>query len=659
MPPQRRPARPRPRPRPARGRRPSPRPPARRTPARKAPATRRTAAGDAQLLQAWLATTLAGLGPALQRARAGRRLSLLLIAYLVLTLFMGWRLVSVQVVDAAEYRSLAQRQTMRDMELPALRGKLYDRAGQPLAMSLVSATVYANPRQLREGDVAPAAVAGQLAPLLDRPAGELAELLGRDSTFVYLGRQLPRQVGEQIMELRLPGVGVLEEPKRTYPSDGLAAQVVGFAGIDHTGLSGLEAHFDDVLAGEPGRVRLERAPGGLTISAAPREVEPPVPGGDLVLTLDRQIQHVTEQALLEAVEEFDAKGGSAVVLDVESGEILAMASVPGYSSATVGSADPYARRNRSVTDVFEPGSVNKVITTAAALEEGLVTPSRTFTVADHMVLAGKRFKDAHPHETKPMTVADIMVESSNVGTIQIAQELGEQGLYDYLRKFGYGSLTGVGFPGESAGLLWPTDSWSGTSLPTIAIGQGVSATLLQVANVYGVIANDGRWTAPSLVRGTVAEDGRLRPVAPPDQRRVVSETTAAQVREMLGQVVYNDAGTGKLAAVPGYTVAGKTGTAQKPSETSRGYEPGAYIGSFAGYAPAERPALVAAVIIDEPTPIYGGLTAAPVFREIMQFALAHQRIEPTHEVEVEVTPEEAADTAVREGTGSASVDDVP
>jgi cell division protein FtsI (penicillin-binding protein 3) len=608
------------------------------------------------MLQVLLATALAGLGPALQRARAGRRLSLLLVAYLVLTLFMGWRLVNVQVVDAAEYRNLAQRQTMRDMELPAPRGKLYDRAGQPLAMSLVAATVYANPRQLREGDVAPATVAEQLAPLVDRPTAQLAELLGRDTTFVYLGRQLPRAVGEQISELRLPGIGVIEEPKRTYPSDGLAAQVVGFAGIDNTGLSGLEAHFDDVLAGTPGRVRLERAPGGLTISAAPREVEPPSPGGDLVLTLDRQIQHAAEQALTAAVEEFDAKGGSAVVLDVRSGEILAMASVPGYSSATVGSADAYARRNRSVTDVFEPGSVNKVITTAAALEEGLVTPSRSFTVADHLLLAGKRFKDAHPHPTKPMTVSEIMVESSNVGTIQIAQELGEQKLYDYLRKFGYGSLTGVGFPGESAGLLWPPDSWSGTSLPTISIGQGVSSTLLQVAGVYGVIANAGHWVSPSLVRGTVGEDGRLRPVAAPDTRQVVSEQTAAQVREMLARVVYHELGTGKLAAVPGYTVAGKTGTAQKPSETRRGYEPGAYIASFAGYAPAERPALVAAVMIDEPTPIYGGLTAAPVFREIMQFALAHQRIEPTHEVEDEVTPDEAADAAAREGTGAVSVD---
>jgi cell division protein FtsI (penicillin-binding protein 3) len=571
---------------------------------------------------------VSGLSRAVARARGGRRLGVFLVGYLLLTLLMAGRLVSVQVVSAAEYRGLADRQSQRDLELAATRGRIYDRSGEALAMSLAAATVYANPRALAAGGIDPTFVAADLAPLLGRSMDELMVALTRDAAFVYLGRQLPRQVGEQVAALRLPGIGVLEEPRRVYPNGGLASQIVGFAGIDNTGLDGLELQYDDVLAGQPGRLRLERAPGGVTIPVTPREVEPPLAGTDIVLTIDRQIQWVTEQALIDAVARYNAAGASAIVQDVATGEILAMASVPSFDPADPAATDPYERRNRAVTDIFEPGSVNKVITAAAALEEGLVRPDEIFTVPDHLVIGPKRFRDSSPHATWEITFAEVLARSSNVGTIQVAQRLGDERMHTYLQRFGYGQATGLGFPGESRGLLPPHENWWITSLPTIAIGQGVSATLLQVANVFRTVASDGWWTEPTLVRGTVAGDGRLEPASVPRRREAVSPETAATIREMLVGTI--EAGTGSLAAVPGYTVGGKTGTAQKPSRTSRGYEEGAYIASFAGFAPAEHPALVIAVMIDEPRPVfYGGLTAAPVFAEIMEFSLAHRRVPPS------------------------------
>jgi cell division protein FtsI (penicillin-binding protein 3) len=551
----------------------------------------------------------------------------MLLAYLVLTLLMSWRLVTIQVVSAAEYRSLAERQTQREIALPARRGRLYDRAGEPLALSLAAATVYANPRLLAaEEDVDLPATAATLADLIGRPAEAVLDALSRDASFVYLARQLPRETGEQVLAAELPGVGVLEEPRRTYPAGSLAAQVVGFAGVDNTGLSGLELQYDAVLAGQPGSLRLERAPGGLVISNAPREIDPPVAGTDLVLTLDRQIQYATEQALADALEHYNAKAGSAVVLDVANGEVLAMASAPGFAVEDTGAIDAFERRNRTLTDVFEPGSVSKVVTAAAALEEGRVGLNEVFEVPDHYEYAGRRFKDAYPHDTAHWTLREIMERSSNVGTIKLAERVGPELLHSYLQRFGYGQSTETGFPGESAGLVPPVDGWWATSLPTIAIGQGVSTTLLQLAGAYRAIAAGGEWTQPKLVRGTVDSDGRLRPSDPGTTRTVVSAGTARALANMLAGVV--ETGTGGLAAVPGYPVAGKTGTAQKPSATSRGYEEGAYIASFAGFAPVDDPALVVAVMIDEPTPIYGSLTAAPVFSEVMGFALRHRRIAP-------------------------------
>ena len=555
----------------------------------------------------------------------------MLVVYLVLSLLMGWRLVGIQVLRADEYRGLADRQTQREVTLAPRRGKLYDRAGEPLAMSLAAATIYANPRQLESSGIPASSVARRLAPVLDQSEAELTEKLSDDAAFVYLARQLPREVGTRVMDMKLPGVAILEEARRVYPADGLAAQVVGFAGIDGDGLAGMELGLESTLAGRPGAVRLEQAPRGLEISSRPREVLPPVAGDDVVLTLDREIQATTERVLKRAVEGYNAEAGSAVVLDVHTGQVLAMASMPGFDPEDLESSTPEARKNRAVTDVYEPGSVNKVITASAALEEGLARADEKFKVPLGYRIADKVFSDSHAPSSNKLSFREIIEQSSNIGTIRIAERVGPDLLHRYLRKFGYGSVPDTGFPGESPGLLAPPDQWSATSLPTIAIGQGVSASLLQVASVFQTIAAGGERIAPTLVRGTVAEDGRLHPADPPLRKRVVSPKTATLVADMLRGVVEDELGTCALCAVPGYQVGGKTGTAQKASETVRGYEAGAYVGSFVGFAPVNDPQLVVGVMIDEPRPVYyGGLTAGPTFAEIMEFALNHRRVPPSN-----------------------------
>jgi cell division protein FtsI (penicillin-binding protein 3) len=566
-----------------------------------------------------------------------RRIRWLLGIYGLAFLVTFGALINIQVINAPDYADRSVRQRARTVELVATRGRLYDREGDVLATSVQSATIYADPRAYRGTEtptgqpVPPAAtaaeVAAALAPLVDGDVGALTERLERDAHFVYVARQLDWEVGQEIRELGLPGIGVISEPRRVYPSGGLAGQVVGFTGIDGEGLQGLEAQYDQILRGRPGMLAFEQAPGGLNIASGARELVPPEAGTDLVLTLDREIQHAAERAAADAVEEFNARGASVLVLEVGTGEVLAMASVPTYDPNRRTEEDRERWRNRAVTDVFEPGSTQKALTVAAAIEEGLVTGSTTMPVEHGIRVGGKTFTDAYQHPTERWSVTEIMERSSNVGTIKIAQELGEERLDRYLREFGYGRPTGVGFPGEGGGLLMPTSQWWGTSLPTIAIGQGVAVTLVQLANSYATLANDGVAVQPRIVRGTVGEDGRLTPAAAPTTREVISPDTAAQVREMLEAAVIGEHGTGVRAVVPGYTVAGKTGTARKPNEGARGYS-SEYIATFVGFAPVEDPQLVVAVMVDEPRPFYGGIVAAPVFSEVMQSALTTRRVAP-------------------------------
>lgn len=570
--------------------------------------------------------------------RVQRRLMSTLLVYAMLFGLVGWRLVDVQVRNADVYADRGASQRERIVELPSRRGRLYDRDGNVLATSVDAATIYMDPRVFNASvsesglELPPAAdreaAAAALAPLVGVSAEELAARFDTDKHFVYVGRQLDWQVGQDVLALGLPGVGVITEPRRVYPAGGLAGQLIGFTGIDGEGLTGLELVNDALLSGQAGTLGLERAPGGLSIASAVREIEPAVPGTDLVLTIDRDIQDAAQRAAANAVEEFNALSASVVVLEVGTGDVLAIASAPGYDPNVrlPGGEDTW--RLKAVTDVFEPGSVQKAVTAAAALEEGIVTADTILMVPDNIRVGNKTFTDAHDHPVEEMSFAKIIETSSNVGTIMVAKELGQERLGGWLDKFGFGKLTGVGLPGESSGLVRPTQDWWSTSLPTIAIGQGIAMTLLQAANFYATIANDGVQVTPRVVRGTVGEDGRLTPAAAGASERKVSVATAESLQQILGSVVNGDNGTGARAAVPGFTVGGKTGTARKPLADGRGYSE-KYIATFAGFAPVNNPRIVVAVMVDEPYPIWGGVVAAPTFASVMAAALLEFDVPPT------------------------------
>ena len=548
------------------------------------------------------------------------------------------KLVDIQVLRAEEHAERGVRQRERSIELPASRGRIYDREGDVLATSVTTATIYADPRsyvpQVRpDGVSVPAAgdprrVARELAPMLELEAGWIEDRLRRDAHFVYLARKVDLRRGEEIMALRLPGIGMLTEPDRVYPGGTLAAQVIGFTGIDGDALQGLEARYDDLLRGTPGRLRFERALGGLSIASGLREVAPAVPGRDLVLTIDRDIQFAAERVATEVVARHGAEGATIVVLEVGTGEILGMASAPTFDPAARRNEEKAFWRNRAVTDLFEPGSIQKTLSIAAALESGAITPETTFDVPDRYLVAGKTFSDVSKHGVERWTAGDILARSSNVGTIMIAQRTGVDALREQLLTFGYGAPTGLRFPGEVGGHVPARDQWWATTLPTVSIGYGTSSTLLQVANAYAALANGGVMVDPVLVRGTVGADGNLEATSAPAQRRVVSERTAAQVLDMLGQSVDGERATGGRARVPGYRVGGKTGTSIKIDQVSGGYSD-RYVSSFVGVAPLDDPRIVVAVMVDSPQgAYYGGLVAAPAFSEVMHASLLARRIVP-------------------------------
>jgi cell division protein FtsI (penicillin-binding protein 3) len=529
------------------------------------------------------------------------------------------RLTVIQAISAKRYAVFGESQRLYDVVLPAERGAILDRNMGELAVSTRRKTVWADPTAVT--DVPGAARA--LAPVLSIDEATLRDKLSTDSSFVYLARKVDDPVADAVKNLHLAGVQFLDEPKRIVPSAALAAPVIGQVGLDDEGLSGLELQYQKALTGKAGELLVERDPSGNDIAPGLRQVKPSAKGESLVLTLDSAMQYETERALADAIVSSKAKGGMAVVSDPRTGEILAMANL---QAGAKGAPPGPTADNMAVTRVFEPGSTNKVVTVAAALEEGLVDPSTHMNVPDNLKVADAVFTDAEPHNPMWWTTADILAASSNVGTIQLAQRLGKPAIDRYIRSFGLADRTAVDFPGESGGIIPDPADWSGTSIGTIPFGQGVAVTALQMLSAYNTIANGGTYVAPSLVKATIDSAGKTHPAAPPATHRVVSPNTAAEVTRMLSGVVTD--GTGTAAAIPGYTVAGKTGTARKPSETTAGYSDN-YMASFVGFVPAEAPRLSAIVVLDEPTPYFGGIVSAPVFSDVGSFGIRHFSIPAT------------------------------
>jgi cell division protein FtsI (penicillin-binding protein 3) len=541
---------------------------------------------------------------------------------------MGARLVMVQIVEAPKFDALAARQRERVIDFPARRGVIFDRNGESLAISLAHTMIFTDPAHVED----PIGGAAKLAKLLkEDPVLLEAKLRGAvpGDRFEYLARQVDPDLARKVKALDIPGVYFEDEPKRYYPGSRLGSHLLGFVNVEGTAFGGIEGAYDGILRGEPGQMTLEQAPAGMALPQTDSTHTRPQPGRSLFLTIDKEIQYFTEQTLAEAAVRYNAEAASAIVMRVGTGEILAMANLPTYNANSPGGAPPEAQRNRAVTDVYEPGSAFKIVTASAALEEGIVTPRTSFTVADQLQVADRVINDSHTHPTERMTVSEIIEQSSNVGTIQIGLKLGGAKLDRYMKAFGFGSKTGLDFPGESAGIMIPRREWSGSTIATLPMGQGVAVTPLQMAAAYQTIANDGVWVEPKLLYSTMDETGAMETGAAPARRTVISPATATAMQKILQRVV--KAGTGIEARVPGYQIAGKTGTAQKPLPTG-GYG-NSYVGSFGGFAPASRPEIVVFVMLDEPSPIWGGVTAAPTFRSIAEFTLRHLGVAPTGDAE--------------------------
>ncbi len=556
-----------------------------------------------------------------------RRVRLLVAAFAlcfaVVLVRAGW----LQAVRAGDLDRLAASQHRETITIPARRGTILDRTGVELAIGERAITVYANPRQIED----PRAVAFEAGKALDIAPAKLVPILAdRSKGFVYLARKADAGAAEELQEQGIVGLGFYPEERRTYPLRNVAAEVVGYAGTENRGLAGLELALDKTLAGTDGEKTIVRDPLGNELNVV--DESEAVDGRDVRLTIDNTLQRHVERVLAETRERWNAKATTAVVLDPRTGGILAMGVEPGFDANRFPNVPRDRQRNRAVTDTFEPGSTFKVVTVSAALETGMVTPRTRYTLPDTIEVADRVISDAVPRGTEEFTVSEIISRSSNVGTITLALGLGRTKLAEWIEKFGFGRPTGIEYPGETEGIVVPPELWSGSTIGNVPIGHGIAVTPLQMAQVYGAIANDGVAMPPRLVESVAGEEPK-----PVEGSRIVSEETAAAVTRMLRGVV--SAGSGVEAAVPGYRVAGKTGTAAKPDPIEGGYSDTRYVASFAGFAPADNPRFVVLVTVDEPSgTIWGGTAAAPAFREIATFALQYLRVPPDVPAELPVAP---------------------
>ena len=554
---------------------------------------------------------------------ADRRIRALLAVFAVVFAVTLARAAWLQTVQASSLASKGASQQHETITLPAGRGTIFDRSGVQLAIGEQATTVYANPREIVNARAVARAAAQTLG--VD-PIALLRQLSDRSKWFVYVDREADPQKALVLKARHLPGLGFYPEQRRFYPLGTVGSQVIGYAGIDNRGLAGMELERDGTLTGRAGNETVIKDPFGRVVDVLDSVSERD--GHDVFLTLDHTIQAEAEDALRSAVVKWHAKRATAVVLDPHTGAVLAMAIAPGFDANTFSSTSPDLQRNSAVTDVYEPGSTFKLVTVAAALSEHLVTPTTSFFLPYSLYVGGRWIHDAEPRPAETMTVGQILARSSNVGAITLAGRVGATSLADWISRFGFGHDTGIDFPGESPGIVLPRNQWYGSAVATIPIGQGIAVTPIQLAAAYAAVANGGMWVTPHLVDRVIG--GRGPTIV---HRRVVSPAIAKQLMGMLVDVVAE--GTGTLAHVPGYNVAGKTGTANKPDPQTGGYSTTKYVASFVGIVPATAPKLVILVAVDEPQgAIFGGTVAAPVFQQIARFALQYLAVPPDNPSEL-------------------------
>jgi cell division protein FtsI (penicillin-binding protein 3) len=553
------------------------------------------------------------------RNRVGLGVVLLVLGVVVL------RLGVVQGVDGAAYASAAEQERVRTYPIAALRGSIVDADGSPLAYTADASRVVADPTIVQD----PQRTALALTTLVDVPVSDLTAKLTAKGRYVVLASRISPEVVDQVRALHLPGVSFEDDPVRLYPSGATGGQVVGFVNRQGAGAAGIEGRYQDQLAGTAGERRVEVGSGGNPIPSGIDETTPAVDGSTVHLTIDQDLQYVTEQRLAAACADGATTRAGAVVLDVHTGQVAAMAACPGYDPAHYNQTNPDLLGNPVVSDVFEPGSVMKAVTMSAAIEEGKATPDRVLDVPGHIQAGDKVVTDAHDHAPIRWTVTGVLAKSSNVGTIMLAREVGNDTLERYLHAFGVGQQTGVELPGESAGILQPAADWTESRAANVPIGQGVSVTTLQMASIYQTIANGGVRIPPRVVSSVTAPDGTVTQGAPAPATRVISPSTAQQMAYMLEAVV-GPGGTAPLGEIEGYRVAGKTGTAQRANPGTGSYAGGGYVTTFVGFAPADDPQYVVAVDLERPTSsAEGGQVAAPVFHDVMKYALTSNGVVPS------------------------------
>jgi cell division protein FtsI (penicillin-binding protein 3) len=567
----------------------------------------------------------------LRLADSHRRLRGAVVGLLVVLSLFGARLLQLQGLDAAAYADEAAAGRLRTQVLPAERGTITDRNGVALATSVDAVDITTDQTKIAD----PARQAAALAPVLGIDAATLQQRLTGTRRFAFVAKKVTPKQWHQVIELNpvpdvegMPGIYGVKTSKRVYPGGTTAANIVGFVGAEGKGLGGLEYALNSTLAGRDGKATYELSAGGRRIPGADDSERAAQPGEDVRLTIDRDIQYVAQKAIAKAVHTTGSQSGTVIVLDPHTGDLLAMATAPTFDANQPGASPPADRGNRPLTEPYEPGSTGKVITASALIEQHKITPQTPITVPNRLCRADKCFKDFENHGTEHLTYAGTIAKSSNIGTIKAAEHMGSlKRLYPFLDKFGVGHPTGLGLPGEASGVLPKPKTWSATSGYTMTFGQGYSVNTVQMASVFGTIANDGVRVQPRLISGATGRDGAIKAAPGSTSTRVVSASTARTVRSMMERVTM-DGGTAPLAAIPGYRVAGKTGTAQRFNPDCGCYR--GYTMSFIGIAPVDKPDLVVAVTLQAPkSAIGGGVNAGPVFNQVMSFALEAERIPPT------------------------------
>ncbi|HEY1799968.1 MAG TPA: penicillin-binding protein [Terriglobales bacterium] len=551
--------------------------------------------------------------------------------YLLGGIFLFWccviciRLVYLQIFCYGEFEQRAQHQQQRTVEVAARRGVIYDRAGRELAMSIAVDSVFAVPTEIPD---LPNTIS-LIARITREDPREILAKCEASKSFCWIKRKADAEMADRIRSLNLRGIHFQKESKRFYPKRELAAQVLGYVGMDDEGLSGIEREYNDELQGKPGRMLISVDARRQWFGSVEKQ---PEPGQNIVLTIDQQIQYIAEQALDAAMEKTHALSGTVIVENPHTGEILALANSPTFNPNVSRAIKPQNLKDHAVSDIYEPGSTFKLVTIAAALDQKLTTPNEIFDCQmGSIVIDGVRIHDSEPHGLLP--VSGILAESSDVGSIKIALRLGDQRFYQYIRAFGFGDPTGIELPHETRGLLRPVNRWSRVSLASTSMGQGIGISAIQLSALISTIADDGVHVMPHIVMNTNAPQSPVQTVAfhPTDERRVVSPFTAAEMKQMMQGVILH--GTGRKAVLEGYTAAGKTGTAQKIDPETKAYSHTKYWGSFAGFAPVNNPAIVVAVIFDSAQgPHQGGQIAAPVFQSIAQQTLEYLHV--PHDVEL-------------------------